>query len=74
MQNLNERGAAYIPIAEARGITPHYDNRPCRRFRTGRRLLLFSLEYFLQYYFNRVTPSMSSGIVIPLDMMLSCLL
>ena len=23
MQNLNERGAAYIPIAEARGITPH---------------------------------------------------
>lgn len=26
MQNLNERGAAYIPIAEARGITPHSDN------------------------------------------------
>ena len=25
MQNLNERGAAYIPIAEARGITPHSD-------------------------------------------------
>ena len=28
MQNLNERGAAYIPIAEARGITPHSDNAP----------------------------------------------
>ena len=25
MQNLNERGAAYIPIAEAMGITPHSD-------------------------------------------------
>ena len=25
MQNLNERGAAYIPIAKARGITPHSD-------------------------------------------------
>ena len=25
MQNLNERGVAYIPIAEARGITPHSD-------------------------------------------------
>ena len=25
MQNLNERVAAYIPIAEARGITPHSD-------------------------------------------------
>lgn len=25
MQNLNERGAAYIPIAEVRGITPHSD-------------------------------------------------
>ena len=27
MQNLNERGAAYIPIAESRGITPHSDKR-----------------------------------------------
>lgn len=29
MQNLNERGAAYIPIAEARGITPHSYNCGC---------------------------------------------
>lgn len=27
MQNLNERGAAYIPIAKARGITPHSDKK-----------------------------------------------
>lgn len=26
IQNLNERGAAYIPIAKARGFTPHFGN------------------------------------------------
>lgn len=27
MQNLNERGAAYIPIAKVKGITPYSDKQ-----------------------------------------------
>lgn len=46
MQNLNERGAAYIPIAEARGITPHsykYSVQRMRRSGTpGRRIFVFT--------------------------------
>lgn len=36
MQNLNERGAAYIPIAKARGITPHSDKTRSRSSGTAR--------------------------------------
>lgn len=40
MQNLNERGTAYIPIAEARGITPHSDNG----FGQFRNMLSYKME------------------------------
>ena len=36
MQNLNERGAAYIPIAKARGITPHSDKKGISCFSLAR--------------------------------------
>lgn len=46
MQNLNERGAAYIPIAKARGITPHLDKKG---------ISCFSLARIADYFYVSLT-------------------
>ena len=73
MQNLNERGAAYIPIAEARGVAPHSDNTnticPARQERRAkRRANTGKPPNFTPFYVRRVVegvPRPSQYIIYP---------